>query len=1072
MANNIINITNGVEVCKFFRHSVINADQINFQGLIDIPGMDLIQVVYKENKAGAIYKPVDTLDGSTGSFEIDRLKKNSCGYIFRYCLKVVDSSLITSCPIKTLGEVTWDNCSTPLETFDVYIDCVIPKEDCCTKDVGDVDSTVYVNESENPETYTDPNFPGCVWLAYPNGGRVIKIESPHPMELDYTAMPSPHPTDPNLMCLFAFDRTTQGWAVGVDINDASTAIICVPVSAVTATENGTTTTFNVNGVDYDVCNTCPSFDEAIITDPYNPAAGDFPANPNVGDEIVFADANDLVYITYGWTGVSWVKESSCCIMPIENDDINSVSGNGVIQYVYNTSGELIGIVDADGTPHPIVHPPSEAVLYAAGETTDSPTFPTNPNEGDTYINDSYAWTFDGANWIVDPGCCITPVTDGNGGTNFVNQDNVIVWNIPAVITESVTHAPTETGLSSAPGNPNEGDTYIISNAAYTFDGTNWIADPDCCPVVNTTPLNTVIDTTTIYTTNLKEYVVDSNGDQWYIDKNGQAVLIEKLPCCKTSDLQIEKTVSPTSASVGSEVVFTVTATNNGPDNDTSVYVTDLLPKGLDYVSDNSGGSYYLNNGLWLIGSLANGASVTLEITAVVTGEAIAGESIINSAFVTGNNIDPDFTNNVDTAEIEITEPPIAKSFGIESSSANDRADGTGDFDINFSFEDANGNPLDTACTDWATTCYEIKVTIPTVSLTLTAEICQGQTSFTNQSPDWITYIEPFLSNLTWSGNNLDFVLDKRSAALTITNAQVGNVAGTGVSRTDNHDGSAAQGVDWVFRTRLSSGTCGGPSNWAESKVAVKYEIGQWYLSTATTSTSTGHGVQSFRTKIDGVFNNNSIHPNHYKNWNITATGSNTTGHVNTPVASTAFAITNNSTRLTISPLDQRNYLNANFSDEYVIVGQEGQVSYGGPQSTLTYDLENDVKFSAQFNLYVDNTAMHVASLISREGISSGGANFPPDENTFNTRHQNGLAGSQRGLRFGELTNPVYTTGGGQTFTPMPVLTNSTGSNVTDIIHTHTPPGIYRRYYEVSDNGIAPPGFEKSFGFIDHHVLTF
>ena len=68
---------------------------------------------------------------------------------------------------------------------------------------------------------------------------------------------------------------------------------------------------------------------------------------------------------------------------------------------------------------------------------------------------------------------------------------------------------------------------------------------------------------------------------------------------------------------GTTVVYTLTATNKGPDAATGVVVKDQLPAGLTYVSDDSAGAYATASGLWTIGDLANGESKVLKITATV-----------------------------------------------------------------------------------------------------------------------------------------------------------------------------------------------------------------------------------------------------------------------------------------------------------------------------------------------------------------------------------------------------------------------------------------------------------------------
>jgi uncharacterized repeat protein (TIGR01451 family) len=57
------------------------------------------------------------------------------------------------------------------------------------------------------------------------------------------------------------------------------------------------------------------------------------------------------------------------------------------------------------------------------------------------------------------------------------------------------------------------------------------------------------------------------------------------------------TVDNNSPNVGENVEFTVTVTNNGPSDVTGVVVTDLLPDGYAFVSDDASGNYDSNTGI-------------------------------------------------------------------------------------------------------------------------------------------------------------------------------------------------------------------------------------------------------------------------------------------------------------------------------------------------------------------------------------------------------------------------------------------------------------------------------------------
>ncbi|CAB4573211.1 MAG: DUF11 domain-containing protein [Actinobacteria bacterium] len=84
---------------------------------------------------------------------------------------------------------------------------------------------------------------------------------------------------------------------------------------------------------------------------------------------------------------------------------------------------------------------------------------------------------------------------------------------------------------------------------------------------------------------------------------------------RRSDLSVTKTVTAGPYSFGSEVNWTITVANAGPDTATGVTVADILPASLVFVSTVSStqGTYSSSTGIWTVGSVANGASQTLVI---------------------------------------------------------------------------------------------------------------------------------------------------------------------------------------------------------------------------------------------------------------------------------------------------------------------------------------------------------------------------------------------------------------------------------------------------------------------------
>lgn len=87
----------------------------------------------------------------------------------------------------------------------------------------------------------------------------------------------------------------------------------------------------------------------------------------------------------------------------------------------------------------------------------------------------------------------------------------------------------------------------------------------------------------------------------------------------SADIQVEQTAVTTTEIDGDHITYTITVTNNGPDNATGVNITDILPTGLLYEdSTATKGTYSDITGLWEIGDMTRGAVETLTITAKIT----------------------------------------------------------------------------------------------------------------------------------------------------------------------------------------------------------------------------------------------------------------------------------------------------------------------------------------------------------------------------------------------------------------------------------------------------------------------
>jgi uncharacterized repeat protein (TIGR01451 family) len=144
--------------------------------------------------------------------------------------------------------------------------------------------------------------------------------------------------------------------------------------------------------------------------------------------------------------------------------------------------------------------------------------------------------------------------------------------------------------------------------------------------------------------------VDTDGDGNVIDDpgdedDGDAAEVQPNPLV---DLALEKSVDNLTPNVGDVVTFTIVVTNQGPSTATGVVVTDQLPSGYGYAGHAvSQGTYSSATGLWSIGALPAGGSVTLNLSATVN----AAGDYVNLAEVTAQNeddVDSTPNNGVDT----------------------------------------------------------------------------------------------------------------------------------------------------------------------------------------------------------------------------------------------------------------------------------------------------------------------------------------------------------------------------------------------------------------------------------------
>ena len=215
------------------------------------------------------------------------------------------------------------------------------------------------------------------------------------------------------------------------------------------------------------------------------------------------------------------------------------------------------------------------------------------------------------------------------------------------------------------------------------DGETTIEGPSIETSGNTGTVDVIVDAGTYYVTetvpanwDLTSMVCDEEGIE--VDNSDSEVVLavgDTVTCTFTNtstvaDISIDKTVDDSTPDAGQTITYTLTVTNSGPADATNVVVTDVLPSGVTYLSDNSTTTvttYASSTGAWTIGTLLDAASIALQIVVRVNSET-ESQIVTNSASVLSDNADNDDENNSDTVAATINNVLPQCSDGIDNDS--------------------------------------------------------------------------------------------------------------------------------------------------------------------------------------------------------------------------------------------------------------------------------------------------------------------------------------------------------------------------------------------------------------------
>ena len=269
-----------------------------------------------------------------------------------------------------------------------------------------------------------------------------------------------------------------------------------------------------------------------------------------------------------------------------------------------------------------------------------------------------------------------------------------------------------------------------------------------------------------------------DGEVGDITTAGPKVFATNFADTAQSDLSIVKSASPSQATAGSTqpLTYTLTVTNNGPSADTGVIVSDPLPSGVTYVSSSAtqgsvtyaGGTITAN-----LGNMADDATATVTVTATVNPDTRG--TITNTATVTGNEPDPNLSNNTSTVQTPVvaqTDLAVVKSVNVTQAIAGSTTPMT------YTMTVTNNGPSNA-------TGVTLSDTLPSGVTYVSSSAAQGSVTFANG------VITGSLGNLADGGS------DKVTVVVTVNASTTGTISNTATVTGNETDPNLANNTSTV-----------------------------------------------------------------------------------------------------------------------------------------------------------------------------------------------------------------------------------------------------------------------------------
>ncbi|MEP3478867.1 MAG: SdrD B-like domain-containing protein [Fuerstiella sp.] len=235
------------------------------------------------------------------------------------------------------------------------------------------------------------------------------------------------------------------------------------------------------------------------------------------------------------------------------------------------------------------------------------------------------------------------------------------------------------------------------------------------------------------------------------------------------DIQIEKSDNADTIIAGSgagNLVYTLTASNNGPSNATGVTVRDAflaaLPTGfqIDSAIGTSGSTFDNSTGIWTIGNIDSAASQTLVVTLTVAANAASGvvtnvaelQSVDQTDSDPNNNVDTELTNIIRQVDVSVT----------KTDNSDPIVAGSGAGNLIYTVTASNAGVSDAS----GVVIADPFLLILPAGFTLVSAIGSGASSFDTGASEWTIPSLPAGSTETLT---LNITVDASAAATTVTN---------------------------------------------------------------------------------------------------------------------------------------------------------------------------------------------------------------------------------------------------------------------------------------------------------------